>query len=475
MKEIKGKTTIQLFNAKTGKEIERHTDDNMVTNLYPKLFEFGFKSWRAPWFSSTSQNNQMTKLSMMKPSDFVGGIQLFDSALIENPNLILPQPGVGCIGHAGGDYAGTDPYRGDLNASESGIITNGYKYVWDFATDKANGIIRSVAMTSLKGGNSGYRSDTFFGTSDAIAIQGWSPSDAQPFTFNITKYTSLQLGRPLWVTDDFLEFAFQATFSGTIRVKKYKSNDISQIGFNDYPWTNQNDSDDMIKTLSSSEYLTLNDVDGELYGLLYNSSTKTLYLKTYNRNNLSELSSVTLVNGATQMELVFYQLVWGIVAGKVYVMGYSQSPETVPRVLHKFDAVTGANEGTIELPAALGTYREGDFGGINFNSDRICFAVSRYPPSGSNRSMFMYLFDGTKFLGGISDYWNSTYTSWFYAKLLHKDYPIIIAPGYYGYNGYFLGWAVGIFAHALFTINNLASPVIKTSANTMKVTYQITW
>jgi hypothetical protein len=37
--------------------------------------------------------------------------------------------------------------RGSLNTTESGAVENGYKFVWDFATDKANASINSLALT----------------------------------------------------------------------------------------------------------------------------------------------------------------------------------------------------------------------------------------------------------------------------------------------------------------------------------------
>ncbi|MFR0870098.1 MAG: hypothetical protein ACLSG5_01235 [Oscillospiraceae bacterium] len=61
------------------------------------------------------------------------------------------------IGHAGIANTNTDTSIGTYNANESGRIENGkgYRHVWDFASDKANGEISCICLTTKDGGTNG--------------------------------------------------------------------------------------------------------------------------------------------------------------------------------------------------------------------------------------------------------------------------------------------------------------------------------
>ena len=80
------------------------------------------------------------------------GIVFFDSALPDDPDQYTLPAGVNMIGR-GTDaaYNGQDTTLGSYNASES-VIENdgtnvGYRYVWDFTTQQANGTIKSICLT----------------------------------------------------------------------------------------------------------------------------------------------------------------------------------------------------------------------------------------------------------------------------------------------------------------------------------------
>lgn len=70
------------------------------------------------------------------------------------------------IGHAGISNTSTDKSIGTYNANESGRIENGkgYRHVWDFASDRANGEISCICMTTKDGGTCGYH-DTYWNLS----------------------------------------------------------------------------------------------------------------------------------------------------------------------------------------------------------------------------------------------------------------------------------------------------------------------
>lgn len=150
---MRGETKILLFDSKTGKQVFEHTEENMVTKSLERLL-----SPKNEWLYGNSTNNLMGGLKEAFPiySKMLGGILLFDSVMPEDENLVLPPTSAKNVGFAGGEYAGANPFRGTYNSNESGTVTDGYRHVWDFGTDKANGTIHSLSLTSILGGNTGW-------------------------------------------------------------------------------------------------------------------------------------------------------------------------------------------------------------------------------------------------------------------------------------------------------------------------------
>lgn len=149
---IKGKTIIELTDVHTG-EVERHEEENMVTNALNKIFEpFGF-------FKSPAN---IVRNFFPLYEKALGGILLFDGSIEESPNAIFAPGDVrmtGC-GVYNKTNDTTNTYRGNYNVTESEInINNKYvKYVYDFPTSIANGTIASVCLTSDIGGYCSYGS-----------------------------------------------------------------------------------------------------------------------------------------------------------------------------------------------------------------------------------------------------------------------------------------------------------------------------
>lgn len=149
---MKGVTTIQLFDAETGSKVFEHKEENMVTSAVSKLL-----SPKNEWLYGNSMNI-LGALSSAFPlyQRLLGGVLLFDTELSEDENNILPFGAAKNVGYAGGEYAGANRFRGSYNTNESGEVEDGYRHVWDFGTDKANGTIKSVCLTSVVGGDAGW-------------------------------------------------------------------------------------------------------------------------------------------------------------------------------------------------------------------------------------------------------------------------------------------------------------------------------
>lgn len=152
--KIKGHSTIELINVKTG-EVERYEDDNMVTNavqLY--LNDLGM-------FNISPLHTDAVRQSLI-PTLF-GGVLAFDTAIPENANNIICPSGVKMIANGAYDVTSNDEVTemGSYNSAESGWMSDGkYKQVWDFTTTQANGNINCVCLTSANHGYIGEGNST---------------------------------------------------------------------------------------------------------------------------------------------------------------------------------------------------------------------------------------------------------------------------------------------------------------------------
>lgn len=154
---LKGKSLIQLFDAVNGRETSRLESHNMITNAVTRLL-----NPPARWGTAGQYSNLSAAANMITPAAqrALGGILLWEDAITEDANNIMPPAGNVLVGNAGGAYSGTAAKRGSYNAAESGATEGGYRHVWDFATDRANGTVNCITLTSLNGGNTGLVPDS---------------------------------------------------------------------------------------------------------------------------------------------------------------------------------------------------------------------------------------------------------------------------------------------------------------------------
>ncbi len=462
---MEGKALIQLFDAETKEEVSRYENKNLITNAYKKLIETVANNFNNPFIAYACDSSSATL--NWKPIDFAKGILLFDEVLTESADTLLPDVGVRCIGHAGGDYSGTDLYRGDYNATESGQNGNTYKIVWDFATDKANGTIKSIALTTEKGGNQGYANSTSYlsvgyTSMDNTVISLFNPPGNGTYsTIQASGFLSPSASNILFVgyLNDLSCFYYQYKFSGTIKLRKYKAPSLGALGFLESPMMICDTNLDVSKTLGTNEYLQLSLVNNVIYGLLYNSSTKALYLKTYDLN-LNELSSVTLTNSQL-LNIANYQS-WAMNENYVYALSSSSSP----RVMYQYNKTTGAYIGAVSLPT-------NNITNLNqFGDKRMVLSNYYYNSVSGAYHLQFYLYDGINIQGPINT--DNTYNSSDnpYGYYLIPGTPIAYFSHFYSSSIYY---HIGLFAPVLGSVNNLATPVTKTPTNTMKVTYTISW
>lgn len=230
---LKGHTKIELKNEKTG-EIQVVEKNNMVTNVI---------------------NSQLSHLSNIVRPDYVnneyfpvtenamGGILLYQNQLTADKNNMLMPMDNPLIGYASTDVnSGTDTRRGSRNLTESTQLDNGFKYVWDFATSQANGEISAIALTHKNTGKGPKDLDNYdlggmcinnfdislkrhpdmdflqyalsydFDTNILVCVKTLSSTQIQ-----VTKI-KLYIGQPLGVNDSIL--SYKIIFSQTIQLSQ---------------------------------------------------------------------------------------------------------------------------------------------------------------------------------------------------------------------------------------------------------------
>ena len=171
---LKGTATIELTDVHTGRrEVVKH--DNLVTNavadilsLNPMGFRFGNYSNSTKNVSATTNDNYDEMGASFKNAmlpvcpNLIGGILLYEKPLEENPSKYYADANNPLVGYSSNDVnPGLDPMRGSMNLNESGVLEDGkgYRFVFDFATNQANGTISSLGLTSARGGKAGYGSE----------------------------------------------------------------------------------------------------------------------------------------------------------------------------------------------------------------------------------------------------------------------------------------------------------------------------
>lgn len=166
---MKGKTTLTLTDDATGRAVKRIEEHNMITNALRDIFRFP-KSALIGGVTVQSAIGQYLPLY----KHLLGGILLFENAIPENADEYALPDSFSLTGHAGDTYSGTSVTRGTLNQNETYATDDGYHFTWDFATDKANGVIRCVSLTNRLFGNIGVGTDSndgcFFANPNSLTL-----------------------------------------------------------------------------------------------------------------------------------------------------------------------------------------------------------------------------------------------------------------------------------------------------------------
>ena len=156
--KLKGNMVIELTDENTG-EVETIEESNMVTNAVNNLLGINpmgiFYMMGGQYETGLIWNSEMLPIC----PNMIGGILLFSQALTEDVNNLYPSSSNLPVAYASNDVNATaNVKRGSMNLTESKVLDNGYKFVWEFTPSQGNGTIAAVGLTSAQGGANAYGS-----------------------------------------------------------------------------------------------------------------------------------------------------------------------------------------------------------------------------------------------------------------------------------------------------------------------------
>lgn len=163
--DLIGNTTIQLFDAKSGKKTDEVSKNNLVTNAVNNILNGGLNAIVSGLNNGIDKHNSINFLYNF-PSGYniakslFGGVLVFSNSIQSDVEHCIPtidemKSFIGCANQLATVEGSI--FRGSINESESEVRDNYVKFVWDFTTEQCNGDIASICLTSNIGGSEGYK------------------------------------------------------------------------------------------------------------------------------------------------------------------------------------------------------------------------------------------------------------------------------------------------------------------------------
>lgn len=428
--KIKGHTTIELFDAKTGKLVQRTDDDNMLTKALYYFYDEG------GWTNPSAFNAAALRSDALHY--MLGGLMCLDTALTESDEIVRVPAGVGMT--ANGAYnvlnSGNPPELGSWSELESGWQQDdSYKMVWNYNTAQGNGTVACVCLSSLYGGMQGIGNKSATNKANAV----------NPNIYN--SIIEKNIGQDETVIGTYNNFIFTVANGAN----DWKGLTKKEVKVYKFP-LNQLDircvsSAELVETVEAGLPATMQNISGGLITATAQFqegvNTYLLIMELYNTDNTSwkPLGRVLIWNNQT----------------RTFSAAYEVNPAGLPENIN-ICGITPAR-------AVLGKYSI-DFtnlADVEELSDAAQIEETIYHPSA--RHIFTATQDATL-------YSNTGY----YADLTAKT--ILPVNGAYTLGSFVKNKLMGLSGAGIYrdpryiaTINNLEAPITKDASKTMKVTY----
>lgn len=469
---MKGKTIIELFDAKTNELVKSVENDNMVTNAFRDMIQ---PVSPRPFNVYADGGVDITTL--------FGGLLLFNKELEENADNYYPPTDTLMVGHgAEVTYSGTDLSMGSYNNSESGKQEDGsYKFVWDFNANQANGEIASVCLTSKKGGLAGWGADT------ELELDDFSATCRDSYIAKRDVFSTTVKDDSLYVKyvdlDEEYAIALSSNsydYMNTNKSLKFYKIDLRTKKVSPFDTVStttscgQGYTDITEKTIALTDYLdeigTYNCIAQEDEYMYLLSSRSNVWnvgkCKKILRINLTTYEcSVATVENTTEKTIYISNSFFDMaVSGNYLFLPTSDYRICAINMYDNADSCAvkqadGSEFVCSNLPTILGNYE-----------NRMAFAPDGFGPYGYNQAYFVTTKDFIARKTGITAY-SLAYTIYdnatYYGGMISVKNSNKILKAYRNDDAICLYYP----ANLLMTINNLESAVTKTSAQSMKVTY----
>ena len=514
---LKGKTVIQLYDAKTGELVETIEKTNLVTNAVNNVLNGALNA-----LAYTSNNYKGRRYALDCLFDFpigynlaksmLGGILVFSKPIEEDVEHVIPSISeiksfIGC-GNQGAAISG-NTFKGAINISESEQGDNYIKFVWDFTTEQCNGDIACVCLTSDCGGCLGYGFDAISSESDIHFIgrlgeNMWSTAISDDFNgdyvYNPMFWSSFTTGNAhgCYVSDGYFYYVYLD------KVYKYdisKLTDKSKVGIeltSQFAYGNVSAYDEMI-TLTNfshaiftcadddcvyqfhpdqidSAYLTLVKVSGNAVTETINIPTTNVLTSLYayhnNTNSLGQIIRYFSTSGIIYKDKIYF------LTGRVNNSNLETYPNKLRMYVLSFDGsftykdieCTPTVVSLLFGTSPTGGYISDDMGVRFVKIFDTLFLQSKDYTKGFK--YFMVDEDGT-----ISRYpiFATRGGLRYYGTSLHVNNPWLKAPWVsFNFAGNGGCEAISLIQGYLGTINNQDTILTKTADKTMKIIYTLT-
>lgn len=463
---LQGYTKIELTDVETN-NTEVYEKHNIVTNALSEIFRpIGY------WKDCNSLLNRTNPWV----STLCGGLLCFDKNIPEDKNTLFAPAGttlIACGAH-GEVNATSNSIRGDSNKLETSINTSTKvaKFVYDFKTSQGNGTINSVCLTSYRGG---FRSYNMNLNADANSqhLQDYSHyciGEVYPYISSEYDYDTCKNAERIFLIDsksgvkysllydtiDYLKIIKRnvythsiSIFDSDINASKTRILSSTQIKLNIgrlcdvYRWWSYDD---------RALYLFLPKTSNDGSGSVASGKTIRIIKLSYPNWDAEYFDVENTTDGTISCNscCVYKNNLYFATSYSSSNMYYIQ-----PYRVNILDSSDYSKFAKTQRQSA------DDLRPISvFNGKILYFGLYRYSYSYTYDS---FIFDTELGTGSVTD----CATTWASGYLMNP----ILDDNFHFYSGY--KHSVIVPSNYLATINNLETPITKTSDKTMKITYTL--
>jgi hypothetical protein len=461
--KLKGHTVIELTDAASG-TVEKVEADNMVTDAINQAFGLNplGMMYRANIETSGGTDLSLNKYLVPICPVLTCGLMLFHDELQEDAgNMFPPQDNLPFA--TAGDFvnATTNTAQGSYNANESGQLSNGYRYVWDFTTSQGNGTIAALALTTPNGGRAAYGdklADSYTFLKVKTSVIGYGTDFAKTWDF----ITAVELD---WEKDYIvtLSYSNSKVWIRKIRVASNKIGLLDTLGESVYDVLEEKSITPAIFSFSGSNGIFLDGMDGYWYGFR-------------NAANTSGSATVYWIRIAKQ-DYSFTEGTWTLPTTYLAVLGTANyATSSASGMAYSRNCCIRGGYLYALRNGRAGVYK------INLNNSADITYLA-FPATGSSNAISLY--------SSCSAYFQLVNNIIFGTNFYILEDDTIVQT--YGTSGKISGVCSVVFQNGMYlvgygptvkvlymvmpflaTINNLDSPVEKTADKTMKITYTLT-